>query len=157
YLMAHEKTAGLGFVAGLYFVSVAGFQDRMVYDPLGFLNTSIAFAVAGATSAVLFAVVAPDSPQAAHRRFARVVRTAFERIARRKPHIGLTEFETAITEALDQLRRGLRLDVGEDVAAVEAGIALMGIGRELIRVREAGRPKPPMIEVAREVVRFLAS
>src|SRR5262249_33831816 len=58
---------------------------------------------------------------------------------------------------LDQLRRGLRLDVGEDVAAVEAGIALMGIGRELIRVREAGRPKPPMIEVAREVVRFLAS
>ncbi len=156
YLMAHEKTAGLGFVAGLYFANSAGFQDRMAYDPAGFLNLSIAIALAIATAAVLFAVVAPDTPEAARRRFGRAARKAFERIARRRP-IGLAEFETAITEALEQLRRGLRRERGEDVAAVEAGIALLGAGRELIRVRDAGRPTPAKIEVEGEVVRFLAS
>ncbi len=157
YLMAHEKTAGLGFVAGLYFAYAAGFQDRMAYNPVGFLNTSIAAALAIATAAVLFAIVAPDTPQAARRRFVRAARKAFERIARRRPRIGLTEFETAITEALDQLRRGLRPDQGEDAAALEAGIALLGAGRELIRVRDDGRPTPAKIELEGEAVRFLAS
>src|SRR5262249_42994461 len=54
YMMGHAKTAGLGFVAGLYFANTAGFQDRMAYDPIGFLNTSMAIALAIATGAVLF-------------------------------------------------------------------------------------------------------
>src|SRR5215468_3940262 len=32
YLMAYKKTEGLGFLAGLYFAYVAGFQDQMAYD-----------------------------------------------------------------------------------------------------------------------------
>jgi uncharacterized membrane protein YccC len=147
YLMAHEKTAGLGFLAGLYFASVAGFQDRMAYDPVGFLNTSLALTLAVATAGVLFAIIAPDTPQAARRRFVRATRKAFERIDRRRPRIGLTEFETALTEALDQLRRGLRSDQGEDVATIEAGIALLGAGRELIRVRDYGWPTPAKIDL----------
>jgi hypothetical protein len=66
---------------------------------------------------VLWAIVAPATPEAARRRFGRA-RKAFERIARRRPHFGLTEFETAMTEALDQPRRGLNPNRGEDVAAV---------------------------------------
>ena len=102
------------------------------------------------------AIVAPATPDAARRSFGRAARKAFERIARRRPHYGLTEFETAMTEALDQLRRGLHPDRGEDVAAVEAGIALLGAGRELIRVRDDGRPTAATIEVGGDVVRFLA-
>ena len=83
--------------------------------------------------------------------------TRFERIVRRRPRIGLSEFETAVAEALDQLRRGLHPDRGEDVAAVESGLALLGAGRELIRVRDDGRPMPAAIEVEDDVVRFLAS
>jgi uncharacterized membrane protein YccC len=158
YMMAaYKKTAGLGFVAGLYFASVAGFQDRMAYDPVGFLNTSIAVALAIASAGVLFAIVAPDTPQAARQRFVRAARKAFERIARRRPGIGLTEFETAMAEALDQLRRGLRPERGEDVAAVDAGIALLGAGRELIRVRDGARPTPAKLEVGGELVGFLTS
>ena len=94
YIMAaYKKTAGLGFVAGLYFANVAGFQDRMVYDPVGFLNASIAVALPIATAGVLFAIVAPDTPQTARRRFIRAARKAFDRIARARPPIGLTEFE----------------------------------------------------------------
>ncbi len=156
YLMAHPKTAGLGFLAGLYFANVAGFQNRMAYDPIGFLNISIALVVAVATAAVLFAIVAPDTPQAARRRFVRAALKAFERIVRRR-RIGLAEFETTITEALDQLRRGRRIDRGEDVAAIEDGIAFLGVGRELIRVRDDGRPTPARIGLEGEVVRFLAS
>ena len=155
-LMALPKTAGLGFVAGLYFANTAGFQDRMAYDPVGFLNTSIALTLAVAMAAVLFAIVAPDTPQGARRRFIRAVRRAFERIARGRPRIGLAEFEISMTDALDQLRRGIRPDRLEDAKALQAGIALLGVGRELIRVRDDGRSMP-VENKAGEVVRFLAS
>ena len=157
YLMAHKKTAGIGFLAGLYFSYTASFQNHMTYDPVGFLNASIAVALAIASAGVLFAIVAPDTPQAARRRFGRVVRKAYGRIARWRPRIGLNEFETRITDALDQLSRGLGPDRGEDLSAVEAGIALMGAGRELIRVRDAGRPTSARIEVEAQIVHFLAS
>src|SRR5258706_1162262 len=67
YLMAQAKTAGLGFLAGLYFANVAGVQNRMAYDPVGFLNTSIALVAAVATAGVLFAILASDKPEAAPR------------------------------------------------------------------------------------------
>jgi uncharacterized membrane protein YccC len=156
FLMAREKTAIFGFVAGLYFAYVASFQDRMAYDPVGFLNISIAAALAIATCGVLYAIIAPETPQAACRRFVRAARKAFERIARR-PGIRLPEFETSITDALDQLRHGLRPDRGEHVAAVEAAIALLGTGRELIRVRDGGRSPLAGMEVEGDVVRFLAT
>ena len=54
-----------------------------------------------------------------------------------QPLTRLAEFETAMTEALDQLRGNLRDDHPEDVAIFEAGIALFGAGRDLIRMRES--------------------
>ena len=154
FLMAHEKTAGLGFISALYFSHAAGFVDQMGYDAVGFINMSIAIAVAVGVAAVLFAIVAPETPEAARRQFARAVRVAFDRIKQRSGEIGLTEFQTSLTEVLDGLRRGLRADSGEDVAAVEAGMALMGVGRELIRVRDDGRSTPANDAVAEDVSRF---
>ena len=156
FLMAHKKTVLIGYLSALLFASAGQFLDRMVYDPVGFINTAIAAVVAAATAMVLWAIVAPATPAAARRRFGRAARKAFEGIARRRPHFGLTEFETAMTEALDQLRRGLNPNRGEDVAAVEAGIALLGAGRELIRIRDDDRPSPAVIDVERDVARFLA-
>src|SRR5262249_45010960 len=151
WLMAYPKTAGLGFLSGLYFAYVGGFQDRMAYDPVGFLNVSIGIVAAVATAAVLFAVVAPDTAAAARQRFARIAPRPFERIAP-SPHLALGEFETAIAEALSQLRQGLRPDRREDAAAIDAGIALLGVGRELIRVRDSGAPTQAGVAVADEVV-----
>ena len=54
-----------------------------------------------------------------------------------QPLTRLAEFETAMTEALDQLRGNLRDDHPEDVAIFEAGIALFGASRDLIRLRES--------------------
>ncbi|HEY8015910.1 MAG TPA: FUSC family protein, partial [Dongiaceae bacterium] len=156
FLMAHKKTVLIGYLSALLFASAGQFLDRMVYDPVGFINTAIAAVVAAATAMVLWAIVAPATPTAARRRFGRAARKAFEAIARRRPHFGLTEFETAMTEALDQLRRGLNPNRGEDVAAVEAGIALLGTGRELIRIRDDDRPGPAVIDAERDVARFLA-
>ena len=156
FLMAHKKTVLIGYLSALLFASAGQFLDRMVYDPVGFINTAIAAVVAAATAMVLWAIVAPATPAAARRRFGRAARKAFEAIARRRPHFGLTEFETAMTEALDQLRRGLNPNRGEDVAAVEAGIALLGTGRELIRIRDDDRPGPAVIDAERDVARFLA-
>lgn len=156
-LMAQPKTAGIGFIAALCFANVGGFQDHMTYDPMGFLNTSIALTLAAAIAALLFAIVAPDTPQAVRRRFLRTARKVFERIAQRRPHINLVEFESATAESLDQLCRALRPDRTQDLATAEAGIALMGAGRELIRVRDGGRSTFAATEVERDIVQFLAS
>jgi len=154
YLMASPRTFGLGFLAGLEFAYVANFQDRMAYDPIALVNTSIAVSLACVIGFLLFAIVAPDTPRGACRRFVRLARTTFDRIARKE--IGLTEFETTMTEALDQLRRGLEPDQEESITASEAGVALLGAGRELIRLRDAEPPAPLALDIARDVARFLA-
>jgi uncharacterized membrane protein YccC len=153
FLMAREKTAGLGSMAALYFANVGAFQDRMAYDPIGFVNVSIAFTFALAAGGVLFALIAPDTAPAARRRFARVARRALERISRRRHPIALATFETVAVDALHQLRRALL--PGESAAAIEAGVALLGCGRELIRVRDGGRPTSDKRAVAAAVVRAL--
>jgi hypothetical protein len=108
----------------------------MAYDPVGLINTSIAAVVAAATALVLWAIIAPATPDAARGRFVRAARQALARIAAPRLRIGLAEFDTAMTEALDQLKSGLRPDQPDDITAFEAAIALFGAGRELIRVRE---------------------
>src|SRR5438270_1954371 len=42
-----------------------------------------------------------------------------------------------MTEALEQLRGYLRDDRHEDIAIFEAGLALLGAGRDLVRMRES--------------------
>src|SRR6185369_562960 len=98
---------------------------------------SIAAVIAAATALVLWAVVAPQTPEAAHSRFVRAARTALARIAAPRSRISVAGFETATTEALDQLRGSLRDDQPADIAIFEAGMALLGAGRELIRIRES--------------------
>jgi uncharacterized membrane protein YccC len=151
YLMARPKTAGLGFVAGLYFANVSAFQDRMAYDPLGFLNTSIAIALAIAAAAMLFALINPESPQSVRHRFIRIARKAFVRIARERPRIDLLEFETTMTESLDQLSRTFRSERREDISTLEAGIALLGAGRELLRIRDDRSSGATTMDLGREV------
>ena len=142
FLMAHKKTMLIGYLSALLFASAGGFLNRMVYDPVGLVNTSIAAVVAAATTMVLFAVLAPATPEAARRRFVRTARKAVARIASQCRRIRLVEFETAMTEALGQLQSQLRSDKPDDIAAFEAAIALFGVGRELIRIRDTA-PRLP--------------
>ena len=159
FLMANPSpmASGAGFLAGLYFAYVSTFQDRMAYDAASFVNNSIAVILGIAVSAVLFAIIAPDTTQAACRRFARVAQDSFRRIAQQRPRLELAEFETRIAEALDQLCRTLRPDRRDDVGKVEAGIALMVVGRQLIRIRDDGWPIPAALQPADEIVRLLSS
>jgi len=136
-LMAHKRTMLIGYLSALLFASAGRLQNEMTYDSVGLINTSIAASIAAATAMVLWAILAPQTPEAARRRFDRAVRRAFARIAAPRGRIGLDEFETAMTEALNQLRGYLRDDHPDDVAMFEAGIAFLVVGRELIRIRES--------------------
>jgi uncharacterized membrane protein YccC len=136
-LMAHKKTMLIGYFSALLFASTAEFQNQMTYDPVGLINTSIAAVIAAAAALVLWAILAPQTPEGARRRFVRAAHRVLARIVTPRPGIGLAEFETAMTEALDQLRGSLRDDNPDDVERFEAGIALLGGGRELIRIRES--------------------
>ena len=142
FLMAHEKTLLIGYLSGLLFASVGQFQNRMAYDPIGLLNTSIAAVFAAGTALVLWSVLAPESTEAARSRFLRVARQAMGRLTEPGRRLGLAEFETTMIEALDKLQSHLRADRSDDVAAFEAGIALLGAGRELIRSRKGGGSTP---------------
>ena len=128
----------------------------MTYDAVAFLNTSIALTLAAATTALLFAVIAPDTPRLARERFLRTARYTFERIGQRRPHIDLTEFETTMVESLDQLCRSCPNGAKQGQATIDAAIALMGAGRELVKVRDDGRSVSAAAEVEQAVLRLLA-
>jgi uncharacterized membrane protein YccC len=134
-LMAHKKTHLIGFFSAQLFASAGLFQNQMAYDPVGLINTAIAAVVADAVAMVLWDIVAPTTTEAAHRRFVRAVRKPLTKIAAARPRNGPAEFETAMSKALDHLRIHLQPDRPDDIAAFDAGIALLGAGRELIRVR----------------------
>ena len=155
YLMGHKKTAGMGFLAGLYFASASGFHDRMTYDPVGFINITIAIILAGAVTAVLFAIVAPDTPAAARRAFVRATRKAFAEIGG-SSSLELSKFETTFAAALNRLSHSTRADRADDAATFDAGVAFLGIGRELIRLRERGRPTGSGPKVERAVLHFVS-
>ena len=63
YLMSkpNPKTMLIGYLSALLFASVGQFQNRMVYDPVGLLNTSVAAVFAAGVTLVLWAVVAPET------------------------------------------------------------------------------------------------
>jgi uncharacterized membrane protein YccC len=140
-LMANKKTEVqlIGFLSGLLFASVGLFQNQMVYDPVGLINTAIAAVVATGSSLVLWAVVAPETAEAAQHRFLRVAHRALAKVDTARPSIGMAEFEVTMMEALDQLRAHLRADRQEDIAVLEQGVALLGAGREVVRQRHAAK------------------
>jgi uncharacterized membrane protein YccC len=136
-LMANKKVEIqlIGFFSGLLFASVGSFQDRMVYDPVGLLNTSIAAVAAAGTASVLWSVFAPDTPEAARARFRRVARQALATATAGR----LAEFETAMADALFQLQSYLRPDRPDDKAALKAAIEDLVTGREMIAAIAASR------------------
>jgi uncharacterized membrane protein YccC len=147
--MAHKKTMFIGYLSVLLFASAGEFMDRMTYDPVNLVNTTIAAVVAAGTALVLWAIIAPATPQAARRRFVRAVRMALARIAAPRHHIGRDEFDAAMTEALERLQGSLHDDRPEDAAMFEAGIALASAGRQLIRLRDgASGAEPTVVELA---------
>ena len=135
-LMAHKRSHLIGFFSAQLFASAGLFQNQMAYDPVGLVNTAIAAVVADAVAMVLWFIVAPTTPEAAHRRFVRAVHKALPRIATPHPRTRLAEFETAMSEPVDHLRSHLRSDRLDEIAAFDAGVALLSGGRELIRGRD---------------------
>ena len=109
-----------------------------------------------ALGSALFTIVAPETPEAARRRFVRIARRTFARIGGRSSPITLADFQTTVAEAFVQLRRDLRHDRDENARAVAAGIALLGAGRELIRIRDDGRTTPAKRAMRTEVLGFIA-
>ena len=154
FLMAHKRTMLIGYLSVLLFASAGEFTDRMTYDPVNLVNTTIAAVIAAATALVLWAIVAPATSQAARRRFVRAIRKALARIAAPRRQIQLDEYETAMTEALERLRGSLHDDRPQDAAMFEAGIALASAGRQLIRLRDgASSAEPAAVELAELLAR----
>src|SRR5260370_11024380 len=117
----NPKTMLRGFLSALLFASVGQFQNRMVYDPVGLLNTTVAAVFAAGVTLVLWAVVAPETAEAARSRFLRMARRAVNRMPGARGPVGFAEFETQIAEALDQLQGHLRADQPGDLADLAAG------------------------------------
>jgi uncharacterized membrane protein YccC len=139
----NPKNMLIGYLSGLLFASAGNFQNRMAYDPVGMLNTCIAAVFAGGVALILWAVVAPETAEAARRRFLRIARQAVARITSPRHTIGLTEFKTQIAEGLDQLQSHLRADRPDDVAAVQAGVRLLDVGSAMLQRRETDGAAPP--------------
>jgi|GEM_PF-905933 len=137
-LMAREKTMVIGYMAGLLFASVGGFQNRMVYDPVGLLNTAIAAVFACVLALVLWSVVFPETPAAVRRRFVRAAERALAPLVAAQP-VALAEFESVMGGALvrfcgDFVATGEQCDV-----CLQAGLTVLGASRELVLLSESAR------------------
>jgi len=156
-LIAHERTMLIGYLSGLLFASAGLFQDRMAYDAVGFINTSIAAVFACVAALAMWAIVAPETPDAARHRYARAVRSALARITAPRLRIRPAGFQADMTEAFDQLRGRVPADQPSDLVAFNAGLALLGAGRELIRMRESVQLAPEIVAFRTRIPRFVAS
>ena len=137
YLMGHEGSPLkylIGFLCGLYIPSAAGFQDSISFDAIGFINTSVAAVFAAAVGAVLFAVVAPETPQAACRRFVRSSRRMLLWIATTKTPLRPADFEAAMAYALEEFSTS-GFDQRDGCTALDGGVASLVIGRGLMWLR----------------------
>jgi len=132
----NPKAMLIGFMSALLFASVGQFQNRMVYDAVGLLNTSIAAVLAACVSLGLWAIIAPETAEAARRRFLRVARQAVSRLAISRDPIDLANFDSRIAEALDHLQSHLCSDHPRDIADLAAGIRLLGVRCALLGRRE---------------------
>jgi uncharacterized membrane protein YccC len=157
YLMGNEMSPLrylVGFLCGLYMPSVAGFQDRIGFDAIGFINTSIAavFAAiaavfAAAVGAVLFVVVAPETREAARKRFARFSCRVLSRTTVTKEPLRPSDLENAMIDILQQFGSG-GPDPRDERAVFEGGVALLAIGRGCtwLRARLPGSQLQSVIE-----------
>lgn len=132
FLMAFERTMIIGYMAALLFASVGSFQDRMAYDPIGLVNTTIAAVLAICLTLLLWAIIAPDTSRSRRRRFVRAARRAIAPVLTVSNDTSLVDFERAMGGALSQLAGLQQLDRAEDRACLDLGIALLGAGREMI-------------------------
>jgi uncharacterized membrane protein YccC len=150
YLMGNSKSplAYLaGFLFALYFASVGVFRNQMTYDAVVFINTSIAVVLSVTVGAVLFALIAPETPQVARSRFTRAVRQLWAGAADPHRHLQLSEFEMAAVEPLEEFRP----EEADDIAIWEMGVALLGVGRDLIRVLTEARFSSAQLALGREI------
>ena len=145
YLMSkpNPKTMLMGYLSALLFASVGQFQNRMVYDPVDLLNTSIAAVFAAGVTLILWAVVAPETAEAARLRFLRIARQAVNRMTGARRPVGFAEFETQIAEALDRLQSHLRADQPSDLSDLATGSRLLSAGHALLRRRQEDGAEPP--------------
>lgn len=140
-----------GFLFALYFASVGAFQDRMTYDAVGFVNTSIAVVFAIAVGAVLFSIVAPDSPRAARRRFRRAVQRLWASIADPRRSMVPAEFERAVADALVQFQP----EETGDMATLETGADLLSIERGLTRLRREAHASTAQLVLERDITALI--
>jgi uncharacterized membrane protein YccC len=132
YLMAFRQTLLLGYMAVLYFFTATGIQNRMAYNPIGFVNLTIAALLACGLGIALWAVVAPDSPPKQRLRFVRATTKAMRSLRDAGDGAArLGRFESAVGGALVRLSRELNLAHPQDQACEQVAFALLGAGREL--------------------------
>jgi uncharacterized membrane protein YccC len=160
-LLMGDETSPLkflvGFLCGLFIPSVGGFQDHISYDAIGFINTSIAVVFAVTVGAVLFAVVAPETPQAARKKFVRAARRIFARLADPRPSVRLCELQTAMGDALAQFAAVLDPNKPGNTAALDGGTALLEVAHRLIRLGSGLDRTKAEAALTRGVAAFLDS
>ena len=131
-LMTNKRTFVIGYMAAMLFLNVSGFQNRMTYDPIAFINITLAGIFASSVSGLLWAMIAPDTRYKQRLRFARTARKGtrllFDTRAGTSRLIG---FEGLVGGAVIRLARALRPGRPEDEACMQAALVLLGTGREL--------------------------
>ncbi len=133
FLMAKPRTFVVGYMAAMFFLTAAGLQNRMTYDPILFVNTTIAAFLAAGFALMLWILVAPDTPYKQRLRFVRAAGRGLAVLDGSGAALSrMAAFERVVGGAFVRFVRTSRPDHVEDQACRELELAILGAGRDLV-------------------------
>jgi uncharacterized membrane protein YccC len=137
-------TASTAFL--IFFFTLLGLTNPIVYDVAGFLNTASAFLVGAACGVLTFRILLPPSAPRDVRQIIAAVRRDIDRLARRRPPSWLS-WEHLQHQRVVRMAGRLPPDPAVRAPLLDGVCAGLMVGRELLHIRSA----PPLPEADRPV------
>jgi uncharacterized membrane protein YccC len=140
----------LGFV--VFFITLVAPSNPMVYDPSGFLNTSLALIVGAGLTALAYRIVLPVDARMLRRHLLIDLQRDFAAVLRDRGPMRAQDWESRMHDRMRLLMARLRAaNIGGD-APLRSGFDAIRLGRDILRLRALLGADPEALAIARRGV-----
>lgn len=145
--------SGIGF--GVFFVTLLGPSNPMVYDPNVFMNNALATIAGAALTAIAYQLVLPIDIRALSRHLLVEIRRDLGELLQRGKSVSALEWEGRMHDRMRLLVARLRAANIRSDSALRSGFAALRLGRDVSRLRALVAPDPAADRLAREALATL--
>ena len=154
-LMANPRLMFLGTGFGVFFITLLGPANPMVFDPANFLNAAVATMSGVALTSLVYRTVLPVDARGLRRHLlAEIRRDLADLLQRRKIHLAF-EWETRMHDRMRLLIARLRAASIDSDSSLRSGFAALRLGRDVLRLRALLAADPIADGIARAALSSL--